>query len=377
MAIKILHILGSLNRGGVESWLIKSLQKIERNQFALDFLVHSTSHGAYEDEAKALGANIYVCPFPKNPLQFCVGLERILRKQGPYNVVHSHVHYYSGIVLLTAKNVGIPKRIAHSHSDTRSLSYAASLSRRIYLKLMRYLINRNATEGLAASQEAASALWGERWMDDGRWRILHCGIDIRDYMMRPAKDDVRRELGLNPEDIIFGHVGNFVPAKNHEFLLGILKEAIVINPNVKLLLVGDGSRRVCIEREAYSLGLTKNIVVLGSRNDVPRILMGAIDVLLLPSLYEGLPLIILEAQAAGVPILMSDKVTKEVIVSKSLVNILSISEHPGAWASMALRRVSDSKWTSEGLLAISRSDFNLDTSLSALLEIYQGAASLS
>jgi glycosyltransferase involved in cell wall biosynthesis len=161
-----------------------------------------------------------------------------------------------------------------------------------------------ATIGLAASAQAAEDLFGNRWRDDPRWRVLSYGIDLTPFAASPQRDRVRAGWGLERDAVVLGHVGRFEPQKNHAFLLEILAAARRIDPRVRPLLMGDGPLRPWVERRAAELGL--RAVFTGSRGDVPRLMLGAMDAFVFPSRFEGLGLAMVEAQAAGLPVIAAD-----------------------------------------------------------------------
>src|SRR4030042_4025130 len=175
--IRILHIVGGMNRGGAETWLMHVLRNIDRNRYHMDILVHREEDWAYNEEILTLGSRIIPCMKFSRPWKYARNFLRILEKYGPYDIVHSHVHHYSGFVLRLAQQAKIPVRIAHSHSDTSSIDSKANLIRRGYLYVTEKLILRHATLGLAASRKAAEALFSRNWESDQRWRILYCAID--------------------------------------------------------------------------------------------------------------------------------------------------------------------------------------------------------
>src|ERR1700681_2131925 len=158
--MRILHVLGKLDRGGVETSLVQVLRNIERQKYQMDFLVHTTYPGAYDEEVRALGSRIIPCLSPSKPLHYAFNLRRILNQYGPYDVVHSHVHHFSGYVLMLAAMSGVKVRIAHSHSDARSAKISKSVERKAYLRITQTMINTVAAGGLAVSTEAGCALFG-------------------------------------------------------------------------------------------------------------------------------------------------------------------------------------------------------------------------
>jgi len=194
--IRVLHVVGGMNRGGTETWLMHILRNTDREKFHMDFLVHTSERCAYDDEIRALGSKVIFCANPSRPLQYIRNLKRILKEHGPYDVVHSHLHHFSGLVLYAAHMAGISIRIAHSHNDTLIIDKRSKFARKIYLTLMKHLIRRHATCGLAASRPAAVALYGANWETDPRWRVLYCGIDLAPFRESICRAQVRTELGI-------------------------------------------------------------------------------------------------------------------------------------------------------------------------------------
>lgn len=371
-AIRILHVLGAFNRGGIEVWLLHLLRGIDRERFRLDFLVHTSATGALDEEIRALGSTILTCPYPARPWSYAWRLRRLLRQQGPYDVVHSHVHHFSGFVLRLAHEVGVPVRIAHSHT---SEAPQAGLLRRGYLALMRYWLFRHATIYLSASRQAHEALFGSQDNRDTQERLLRCGIDLTPFTEEVDSPAVRAELGLPPDAFVLGHVGRFVPCKNHQLLVAITAALRRRVPNSYLLLVGVGELRPAIEEEAERRGVRDRVLFAGARNDVPRLLKGAMDVFVFPSLYEGLPLAAIEAQAAGLPCLLSDAISEETCVVASLVRRVALAQPAEVWADAVLAALASGSAISraEALAAMVRSTFNIRNGVERLQQLYETA----
>lgn len=372
--VRILHVVGGgMNRGGIESWLMNVLRNIDRKSFHMDFMVKTTDECAYDAEAQVLGARIISCPYPERPWHDNHSFRRVLLEHGPFDVVHSHVGLGSGYNLRLAHSCGVPVRIAHTHGLSAMLA-ATSLTRKAHQELMRTLVRRHATCGLACSGQAGSALYGSSWMTDDRWQILHCGIDLAPFHNESNKKKVRQELGLPQASLVMGHVGGFRELKNHRFLVQIAQEVAARVPDVRLLLVGDGPLRRSIEQQIEQAGLRENVVYLGSRGDVPRLMMGAMDVFVLPSLSEGLGLVLVEAQAAGLPVVYSDVVPPEAEVVSPLCHQLSLSASPAYWAQEIIRTHQGGRQTSgeTALSVVEASAFNIKRSVSVLSAIYRG-----
>ena len=371
--IRILHVVGGMNRGGVETWLMHLLRHSNRQLFHMDFMVHASQPCAYDYEIAALGSRIIHCLPHTRPWRYVRNLMHILREDGPYDVMHSHVHHFSGFLLHMAHLAGVPVRIAHSHSDTSLSDGGAAPGRLAYLRLMKHLIRTNATGGLAASRKAASALYGHNWENDSRWRLLYCGIDLEPFRQKTDPGRVRAELGIPSDACVIGHVGRFHEAKNHRFLTEIAFEIAKREPHMRLLLVGDGPLRSQVEQKTTQLGLNGKVIFAGLRSDVPRLMSRAMDVFVFPSLYEGLPLALLEAQAAGVPCISSDTIAEEASVVSPLVRRMSLSRPPSEWADavLAMRDVVSDR--PKALKNVEESVFNIETGANAVCNLYSNS----
>lgn len=370
---RILQIVGGMNRGGVETWLMHVLRHIDRTRYHMDFLVHTTKPCAYDDEIRALGSKIIPCMHPSRPFSYTKRLHAILQ-EGQYDVVHSHVHHFSGWTLRTAAQAGVPVRIAHSHSDTSSVQARASLPRRAYLTLMHRWMHQYATRKLSVSKLAAAALFGRNWESDSKHQLLYYGIDLSPFEVDYPNRQFRASLGIPENAFVVGHVGRFVPVKNHAFLIEIAAEVCQRNPDVYFLLVGDGPLRPQIEQQAAQAGLNGRVIFAGLRDDVPALLKGATDAFLFPSLYEGLPVTLIEVQAARLPVVISDVITEEIDLIKPLIKRMSLNQSAAEWAQavLACRERKAVISQSEALDCVRHSPFNIEQSASDLMAVYNG-----
>lgn len=370
--IRVLHVLGGMTWGGVETWLLHVLRHIDHERFQVDLLVHTTEPCAHDDEARALGGTIIPCIRPARPRLYAHNFERVMRERGPYDVVHSHVHHYSGYVLRLAWQAGVPVRIAHSHNDTARREASAGLLRRRYLRLMERWIDRYATAGLAASEPAALDLFGPGWRTDRRWSVLHCGLDLASFRATVDPAVVRAELGIPVDAFVVGHVGRFVEQKNHEFLLDIVGELIAREPKTYALLIGDRPLLPEIERRAARMGLGSRIIFACARYDVPRLIQGAMDTFVLPSLFEGLGLVLVEAQTLGLACILSDVVPEEADVVGLLTHRLALAAPATVWATAILdAHASAATITRRAALAlVEKSSFNIHASIRQLERMY-------
>jgi glycosyltransferase involved in cell wall biosynthesis len=371
--IRILHVVGGMNRGGVETWLMHVLRHIDRDRFQMDFLVHTEKPCPYDDEARVLGSKIIPCLSPSKPWLYGRNFKRILREYGPYDIVHSHVHHFSGYVLYLAKQAGVPIRIAHSHNDTSAIDAKAGLHRRLYLTLTKWLIDRYATLGLAASYKVATVLFNRAWKTDSRWQILYCGVDLTPFRELVDSVAIRAEFGIPADAFVVGHVGRFEEEKNHQFLIDIVAEIAQREPKMHLLLIGDGSLRSEIQQKVIQNGLANRVTFAGLRPDIPQLMLGAIDLFLLPSIYEGLGLVLIEAQAAGLPCVFSDVVPEEANAVKPLVRRVSLSKSASDWAEAVIsaRSAASAITQADTLAVLENSPFNIAVSVQKLTELYE------
>jgi glycosyltransferase involved in cell wall biosynthesis len=371
-SVRILHVVGGMIRGGIETWLMHILRHIDRDRFQMDFLVHTDQTCAYDEEIRSFGSRVISCPHLSQPWTYASHLKRILREYGPYDIIHSHVHNFNGYILYIARAAGVPIRIAHSHTDLSSKETRIGLYRYLYLALSKHWITHHATFGIGGSQKTAANLFGANWEKDPRWQILHYGIDLNLLENEIDRSAIRTQLGIPADAFVIGHVGRFVEVKNHGFLVKIAAEVARREPNMRLLLVGDGSLRPDIQQQVIQEGLTDQVIFTGVRSDVAQLMLGAMNTFILPSLYEGLPLVLLEAQAAGLPCLFSDIITKEVEIVKPLVQSLSLSQPASDWAEAILntKNTGLNITRSEALLLVQQSEFNISTCVKALEKIY-------
>jgi len=370
--LRILHQLGGLRRGGIETWLMHLLRGSDRRHFQMDFFVRGAEKGEYEDEAEALGSKIGRSFCHRHPLNFEAEVRAFVQKNGPYDILHSHLSEYDGLVMWIAARCGIKVRISHSHNDTRTIDSRAPLSRRACLAAGKRLITAYSTHRLAASRHAASSQFGKSWTSDPRAQVLYCGIDPAPFVQQKDTNppELRRGLGFPDGAFIIGHVGRFVPQKNHAFILNVIALLARNNPAVHLLLVGDGPLLPDTKLRASRAGLESRLVILESRPDIPRLMLDAMDLFTLPSLHEGLPLVAIEAQAAGLPCVVSHAVPEEACVRPGNIEFLSLQLSAAQWADR-LRRYMANPPSRLRPGCLSGTPFDIAVSAGRLFELYQ------
>lgn len=328
---KILHIFGRMQRGGAELRTLEVMRALEPGAFRLDFGVLSGLPGELDDTIRAMGGAVHYLPLgPRFPLQFCA----LLRRER-YDAVHSHVHYASGAILRLAALCKAPVRIAHfrSSSDGRGDGRIRQALRWV----LRRWIDRYATAIPAVSESAMVAAWGEHWRDDRRCRVIYNGLDPARFDGIPDHEAVRGEFAIAADHTLYLHVGRLDPPKNHARLIEIFAAIAERNPAARLLLAGRGGNAIdaALQRRIVALGLTGKVVFAGERQDIVRLLLAA-DAMIFPSLWEGLPGAVLEACAAGLPVLASNiPVIREIAPYLPALTPYDLAAPNDSWAEMA------------------------------------------
>lgn len=333
--IKILHVLNALEIGGLENWLLQVLRKLDRRRFQVDILLHSPKKGFLEEQAADL-SRVLRLPHFSNPLFYAREFKRLLIEQGPYQVIHTHLAL-GGFHLWWAHQVNIPIRIIHTHSDEFNRGKQVPYWRRLGRKISHYLIRRYATVGLAVSRLAAQGRFGTHWDKDPRFHIFPCAIDLTAYDGKVERRRIRQALNIPESSFVMSHVGRFVPEKNHDLLIDIAAEVCQRLPEAYLLLVGDGPLRHYLEDRARALNLTSHIVFTGFRNDIAEILQGAVDLFIFPSKFESAGMALIEAQAAGLPCLISDAIPEEVLVIPELIERIPLNTSLKVWVEAVMQ----------------------------------------
>ena len=327
MPIRILHIVTYMGRGGLESMLMNYYRYMDRNQVQFDFLVHRDFEADYDQEILSLGGRIHhisrLVPWSRDYRQ---ELKAFFKAHPEYRIVHVHQDCLSSVALQCARECGIPVRIAHAHSSSavKNIKYPIKLH-------YRKKISRYATDLFACNETAG------KWMFCGEpFQVLNNAVDASRYSFDPEKrEKIRAELGIG-DQLAVGHVGRFRTEKNHTFLVDVFAALVKQHPDSVLLLAGDGDLQPTIEEKVQKLGLAERVRFLGTCSNVPELLQ-AMDVFVFPSLYEGLPVTMVEAQAAGVPCVISDQVPTECILT-DLVIRKSLQESAEGWAEDILKQ---------------------------------------
>lgn len=308
--IRILHMIGSFEVGGSQALVINLYKAIDRNKIQFDFIVDHPDRMELASVVQELGARIFYMPtfVGKNILQVKKAWNNFFKEHPEYKILHSHVRSYASVYLPIAKKHGL-KTIIHSHSTSNGSGITSVVKR-----IMQYPLRHQADYFFGCSVEAGKWLFGEKIVKSEQYYLLKNAIDVNAYRYDPEKRIEYRKL-LGVEDAkVFVHVGRFHPAKNHMFLLEVYSEIHRQNQNTVLVLIGDGDLKEAIQTKIQELNLSESVIMLGNRKDVPELLQAA-DCFLFPSLYEGLGIVAIEAQAAGLPCVCAENVPRLVNVS--------------------------------------------------------------
>jgi len=368
---RVLHIVSTMDRGGAETLLMNVYRNLDRSKLQFDFVTHRSDKGSYDDEIRKLGGRIFSVSSLGNvgPISYVKKLAEIMSSNS-YIAVHSHTDYQSGFPALAAKLSGIPHRICHSHSNNWPMN--ESIKQKFLLKGLQLLIKFLATQYCSCSQEAGAFLFGQKAVDKKHVTILKNGIDLGQYLDETiTRTSVIRELGLDQDAKIIGHVGKFSRSKNQIFILKVLKELVKKDNRYVALLVGDGPLKEIIEQEAENMGLSKHVYFLGIRSDIPR-LMKAFDVFLFPSLFEGFGIVTVEAQISGTPCIMSDSVPVSTDMGIGLVRYLKLEEDPEKWGEEVEKAINMPKPEKGALVkALSEKGFSIQQNIEEWMKLYR------
>lgn len=322
--IRVLRIVSVMNRGGIESQIMNIYRKIDHSKIQFDFLVTREQNGLFDDEIRKLGGKIYYIPSIRKVglLKFIAAVD-VFFKNHKYKIIHSHMNTWSGLLLLLAKLNNIPIRIAHSHTSKGSLN-GIPFKEKVFKKFMKSLIRFSSTDNWAVSDQAGEWLFGK-----GNYIKVVNTKEIEKYKFNSEeRKKVRNDLKIDDKFVI-GHIANFSEVKNHYFSLDVLKKLLSFNPNYILILIGDGDLKSKMEQKVIELNLQNNVIFLGSRNDVDKILNG-LDLIILPSLFEGIPNVLLESQLNGLIGITSTNVSLEADLKINKLKYISL-ENDDDW----------------------------------------------
>ena len=357
--IRVLHVVTDMNRGGLETMIMNYYRCINREKVQFDFLTHRSVRSSYDDEIEALGGKIYrISRLIPWSIRYRKQLEAFFSMHPEYRIVHVHQDCLSSVILHCAESCKVPVRIAHSHTSNqkKNLRYLVKL-------FYKRLIPKYATQLFACGKAAGDWMFGAM-----PYIVLNNAVPSKLFIYSPEHRAVIRKefFGEEFDGFVVGHVGSFWELKNHSFLIDIFAKINKVCPNSKLVLVGDGGRRQEIQNKVMELGLQNSVVFTGVRSDVHKI-MQAMDVFVLPSLYEGLPVTMVEAQASGLPCFISDKVPLDCKITDSVFQ-LALDKSPEEWAESILSMKNQKRKNNYDI--IKEAGFDIDENANWLQSFY-------
>lgn len=343
MPIRVAQVVGRMMGGGVEATVMNHYRHIDRSQVQFDFIVQTDSTVVPKDEIESLGGRVFYVPPYSNPVKYVNACRQLFQQIHP-RIVHSHMNAVSVFTLMAAKQAGVPVRIAHSHSTSNPNEKAKTLVKNV----LRPFSKVYPTHLAACGDYSARWLFGDQTVDQGKVKIIRNAIELDRFAFdEEARTRLRKEIEASDDIRVIGQVGRFSAQKNQLFSLDVLAELVKKNPRVLLVFLGVGDDMDKVKAKAHDLGLSDHVRFLGMRFDVNE-WYSAFDVLLFPSLYEGLPLTAVEAQVSGLPLVVSDNITNEAFLDEGRVETHSLEDPLSEWCSSLeqSRRVMGSLTTS-------------------------------
>lgn len=350
--IRILHILHSMNRGGAEAMLMNYYRNIDRTRVQFDFLLTEQNRCQYEEEIEQMGGRVYRVPLLtfSNPFPYINGVKNFLKEHSEYRIVHSHTSSKSAVPLWVAKRCGVPVRVCHAHSSNSGSGFEGGVRWALGVWLKRV-----ATDFMSCGEGATICWYGKEYLN--KTRFVPNAVDMDKYSFDASVRNTKRAaLELPTDACVLGMVSRFHPVKNHLFALDVLAALKQRRCNAKLLFVGDGELRQEIEKKTDVLGLHDDVILVGLVNDVPNYLQ-AMDMVLMPSFNEGLPVSLVEAQVNGLYVVASTGVPHEVDVTG---NVTFLPLDVSVWADCLAAKVAEGvKRDSEAVKKVRQAGYDI------------------
>ena len=326
--IRIAQIIGKWLGGGVEAVVMNYYRYIDRTKIQFDFICDNDSTNIPYKEIEELGGKVILIPPYQKVFKYHRELKKVL-KDGNYKIVHSHINTLSVFSLFAAKCAGVPVRIAHSHSTTNKKEWKKNIVK-IILRPFTKLV---ATDYMACTEHAGRWMFGNKNFDNGKIYILNNAIDLDKFKYNEKiGSKIRKDLNISKDTVVIGHIGRFVAQKNHTQLIDIFNDYHKKNNNSILMLIGQGPLMEEIKEKVNNLGLNDCVIFLGQKDNVNEY-YNAMDLFLFPSLYEGLGMVVIEAQVNGLPCIVSDEVPKIAKISDN-IKFISIKDSGLRWVSI-------------------------------------------
>lgn len=361
--VRILHMIGSLEIGGSQAMVMNLYEKIDRDILQFDFIVDHPDQIYFAEKIKSMGGRIFFLPTfkGKNVLEIKRAWNDFFDEHPEYKILHSHVRSYASIYIPIAKNHGV-KTIIHSHSTSNGKGLSA-----IVKAIMQYPLRFQADYFMACSDQAGKWLFGKKIVNSSKYRMIPNAIDSDKFIFNDkVRNQLRRELGID-DKFVMGHVGRMTEPKNHDFLLDIFSEVVKIRENAVLLLIGDGDLRSSIEEKVKKMGIEKSVFLLGSKSNTYDYYQ-AMDLFIFPSLWEGLGIAVIEAQASGLPCFISDRIPLTVDIGMGLIKIVSLDNNALIWAKQVVGEKEVERKVCKG--ALEKAGYDIGSNSHVLQQFY-------
>lgn len=352
--IRVLHSVCYMNRGGIETNLMNYYRNIDRTKVQFDFLCNAPYEGAYDEEIRSLGGRIFHTPgfSPFKRLAYKRYMSQLFAEHPEYKIVEAHQDGVGAFALEAAKKANVPVRIYHAHSTGFPLD--VKLPIKFYCKQM---ISKWSTHYFSCGHKAAEYFFTNDIVKKNDFTILHNAIDINQFVYKSNIQEKFRNFYNIGERFVIGHVGRFAKVKNHNRIIDIFAEVKKINPNVVLMLVGQGELFKIIQKKVNTLELSNDVIFAGEVSN-PHELYQVFDLFLMPSLYEGLPVVGVEAQAAGLPCVFSSSITPEIKLSSNC-HFIDLKKSNIEWAHSIMGICLQNKDRSDNYQTLTQQGYNI------------------
>ena len=368
--IRVLHVFNVLNMGGAETMIMNVYRNIDRKKIQFDFLCMSSEKGDYDDEVYRLGGKIYRIEPPKKVgyIKHIREIIRVCKQYGPYKAIHIPTKFHSGFVCLAAYIAKVPIRIVHAHTAGEK---DKSIKRKIYNFVGRRLINIFSTHKIACGEKAGIFLFGKKDIKNMKVMILNNGIEVEKYKNIEIKkvENLKIKYNIKNNEIVIGHIGRFVEVKNHEFFLDLAEALNNLKIKFKILLIGDGELKKNMQQKVKERKLENYFVFTGKINDIPSILE-IIDVFVLPSLYEGFPMVLLDTFAAGKNCVVSDTDSKEIAMEPGFAKVVNLNDIINKWIDAILEQTKEKVDKKQRIKSLCEKGFSIEKTTKELSQIY-------
>lgn len=363
--IRILHSVSNMDRAGIETMLMNYYRNIDKNRMQFDFLCNKTKPGAYDNEIISMGGKIYHTPGlnPAKYPQYLSYMQALFQKHPEYRIIHAHNGAFGVYALHAAKKDGIPVRIFHGHDA--KLAFDIKWPLRIFC---RSRLPYNCNYHCACGIDAARCYYGDAVIDRGDYKLIHNAIDVNRFRYNEEIRNSLRSMYHLEKKTVIGHIARFTKQKNHTFLIDIFQKIHEQDTNTVLVLLGEGELMEKMKKKIKNCGIEDSVMIMGNVANANEWYQ-AFDAFVLPSLWEGLPVVGIESQMASLPCIFSDTVTAETKISDK-VTFLSLKQKPEAWAATILSKIKENKRIDMEKV-ITRAGYNIAVEAAKLQSFYE------